>query len=255
MRRLIAISLALLVMLSLVGCGGDLLDGDVDNEYTVRGLLLHNPNNNTSFCYAYILRETQSIPNLTVYLLKSAQDSSALAPLGGGAFLTLQNFVIAADSSYTLHAEEQFGDFFFSHALYIADTFRVRLTNPTDSLYSGGAVPITWNPPSQDFGYFVTVQAPTGPNPYTAHVSSTNQTAIPATAFINQVTSQPAPGMYRIYVVAYSQTFYSDAIIENGSHVFFPYPDSGFVNNIDRLGVSGRFGGAILSYYDSVRVQ
>ncbi|NIP44144.1 MAG: hypothetical protein GWO41_05740, partial [candidate division Zixibacteria bacterium] len=151
-------------------------------------------------------------------------------------------------------AGEDFGDFFFSKTMDITDTFSVEVTFPATRIYSGGNVSIQWDPPSAEFDYFVTIDPPSdAASPFAEFASSTNEFVIGAEAFTTS-TGQRVTGIYYIYVVAYSETFYSDALIEDDDHIFFPYPDTGFVNNIDLVDIKGRLGSAIISFYDSVTV-
>lgn len=254
MKKYLTLYIIAILGLMLAGCGGD-VTGNTTTEYTVDGLLMLDPNTDQAFCYALILQEGTSIPNLTSYIVTSATDSAAMTPRGGGAYLTTDGALeLGADSTYTIRAEEQFGDFYFSMTLDMADTFHVEVLSPASRIYSGGTVSITWNAPSQDFGYFVTIDPPSSEAVPFAEISntSTNYT-IPADAFTKS-TGERVPGVYYIYVIAYKDTFYSDAFIENNDHVFYPYPDQGFSDNIDRIGVSGRFGTALVAYYDSVIV-
>jgi hypothetical protein len=244
----------LLSALMLNGCGDDLTNGTVTTDYTVDGLLFFNPNTDDAFSYAVILEETVALPTLFAYIIVSPTDSSQLTPRGGGAYLTRDDSLTAyPDSSYTLRAREDFGDFSFSMGLEVADTFRVEVVSPASRVYTSGSVSITWNAPSQDFGYFVTIEPPSSEvAPFSAFSTASNY-SIDAAAFAKP-NGEKVAGWYKIYVVAYSETFYSDPLIEQSDKVFFPYPDSGFTDNIDRIGVSGRMGTAILSYYDSVQV-
>ncbi|HDS01214.1 MAG TPA: hypothetical protein ENO22_00365 [candidate division Zixibacteria bacterium] len=254
MLRKVSISIFLIGALVLAGCEGT-VDGELDSEFAVNGLLLHNPNDNTSFAYAFILEDGEPIPALTSFLVTSNEDSTQLVPIGGGAYLTNEGMLnIAPDSSYVFWAGEDLGDFYFSKTLDIADTFSVVVTRPATRIYSGGTVSIEWDPPSAEFGYFVTIEPPSdAASPFWEFANSTNEFVIGAEAFTTS-TGQRVTGIYKIYVVAYSETFYSDALIENDDRVFFPYPDTGFANNIDLVDVKGRLGSAIISFYDSVTV-
>ena len=255
MLRKVSISIFMLSAFLLAGCGDELIDGDIDSEFAINGLLFHNPNDNASFTYAFILEDGETIPGLTSYLVTSSEDSTQLIPIGGGAYLTNQGVLnLAPDSSYVFWAGEDFGDFYFSKTMDITDTFSVEVTSPANRIYSGGNVSIQWNPPSTEFGYFVTIDPPSdAASPFTEFASSTSEFVIGAEAFTTS-TGQRVTGIYYIYVVAYSETFYSDALIEDNDHIFFPYPDTGFVNNIDLVDIKGRLGSAIISFYDSVIV-
>lgn len=255
MKKYLTLYIIMVLGLSLFSCGGD-ITGGVTTDYTVDGLLLLDPNTGIASCYALILQEGASISNLTSYIITSATDSTAMTPRGGGAYLTPDDGLeLGPDSTYTLRAEEQFGDFFFSMSLQMADTFHVEVLNPASRVYSGGTVSISWNAPSQDFGYFVTIKAPSSEAvPYAQISNSSNEFTIPADAFARSDGTR-VPGVYYIYVIAYKDTFYSDAFIENSDHVFFPYPEQGFTDNIDRIGISGRFGTGLVAYYDSVIVN
>jgi len=256
MHKKIAIFMILLAVAVIIGCSGE-PTGNVTNEFNVRGMLFHDLNNNNSFCYAVVLNEGQPISSLVSYIVTGPEDSLQLDPIGGGAYLTPERELdLDPDSSYYFWAGEEFGPFFFSKQLKIADTFKVVITNlpPTREYAASGPVAISWNPPSDDFGYFVTVVPPSDDvEPYAQFVNSTNQWAIPYDAF---TTSEGVrvPGKYLIYVIAYYQTFYSDAIVNNSEHIFFPYPVSGFTDNIDLVDVNGRMGAATASYLDSVIV-
>ena len=255
MKKYLTLYIIAILGLIFTGCGGD-ITGDTTTEYTVDGLLMLDPNTDQAFCYALILQEGSSIANLTSYIITSATDSTAMTPRGGGAYLTTDNALeLGADSTYTIRADEQFGDFYFSMNLDLADTFHVEVLSPASRIYSGGTVSISWNAPSQDFGYFVTLVPPSSEAVPFAEISNTsNDFTIPADAFARS-DGERVPGVYYIYVIAYKDTFYSDAFIENHDHVFYPYPDEGFEDNIDRIGVSGKFGTVIVAYYDSVIVN
>jgi len=255
MKKYLTLYIVLILGLSLFSCGGD-ITGETTTEYTVDGLLMLDPNTGLASCYALILQEGSSIPNLTCFIVTSATDSTAMTPRGGGAYLTPDDDLeLGEDSSYTIRAEEQFGDFFISVSLQMADTFHVEVLSPASRIYSGGTVSIAWNAPSQDFGYFVTVVAPTSEAvPYSEISNTSTNFTIPADAFTRS-DGERVPGVYYIYVIAYKDTFYSDTFIENDDFVFFPYPDEGFSDNIDRIGISGRFGTGIVAYYDSVIVN
>ncbi|MBD3217640.1 MAG: hypothetical protein GF310_05135 [candidate division Zixibacteria bacterium] len=255
MLREISIFIFILTGFFIAGCGGDLSDGDIDSEFSVRGLLYHDPNTNTSSAYAFVLEEGDPIPTLTNFLVTSNEDSTQLNPIGGGAYLTSQGALeLAPDSSYIFWTGDDFGDFYFSKTLEIADTFSVTVTNPASRIYSGGTVSIQWNPPSQDFGYFVTIDPPgDAAEPFWEFANSTTNLTIGAEAFSTS-DGDRVEGIYYIYVVAYSETFYADAVISNDNPVFFPYPDTGFTDNINMIDIKGRFGTALVSFYDSVEV-
>ncbi len=254
MLKIILPFLILFFMLIFTGCSGD-PTGIITEDHSVRGLIYFNPNDSTALAYAIVLEEGASIPSLFVYLIESSTDSTQINPIGGGAYLTPKNSIeLASDTTYTLRVAEDFGDFFFSKEFNMADTFRVTVLNPASRIYNGGTVSLSWQAPSQDFGYFLTVDPPSSTvSPYTIFVNSVNNATIPADAFTTP-DGERVPGIYRFYVVAFYQTFYSDALIEENDRIFFPYPDTGFEDNIDRIGVEGRFGTAVMSYYDSVEV-
>jgi hypothetical protein len=249
MKRFCVYILALLGLI-LAGCSGT-TDGNIDTEYTVDGILFHNPGDNTSFCYALIFQDGEEIQTLLAYVITGAEDSVQLTPIGNGAYQTgAGSLILIQDSSYYIRADDAFGDFYFSHSLSIADTFRVEITNLNpDRTYVSGNVNISWNAPSQDFGYFVTVVPPSSEAvPY----SSFETDYVEAEAFQNSAGDKVL-GKYKIYIVAYDETFYSNGNLEPNL-IFFPYPATGFPDNIDRPGVSGKFGAATMSYHDSVIV-
>lgn len=257
MHKKMSLVLILFIAAIFLGCSGT-PTGGVTNKFNVRGMLFHDLNSGNSFAYAIVLNDGDPISTLVSYVILSPTDSLQVAPIGGGAYMTPANQLdLDADSSYYFWAGEEFGDFYYSKQVKIADTFKAEITNlpPTREYGGSGPVTVTWNPPSQDFGYFITVVPPSGSNaqPYWQFVNSTTQWPVPYDAFTSSDGIR-VPGKYLIYVVAYYQTFYSDAFINNSSHVFFPYPDSGFVDNIDLIDVTGRFGSATVSYLDSVRV-
>jgi len=250
MKRFCVYSLALLGLI-LAGCSGT-TDGRVDTEYTVDGILFHDPADNTSFCYALIYQEGEEIQTLLAYvIIPYAEDSVQLTPIGSGAYQTgSTSLTLMPDSSYFFRSDDATGEFYFSHTLTIADTFRVEVTNLNpDRTYTSGTVSIQWNAPSQDLDYFVTVVPPSSE---AAPYSSFETDHIEASAFTKS-NGEKVPGKYKIYVVAYDETFYSNGNLEP-SLIFFPYPSTGFTDNIDRIGVSGRFGAATMSYHDSVVV-
>lgn len=248
--------MVLLITAILVACSGT-PTGRVTNNYNVRGMLFHNLNDSSSFCYAFILNDGEPISALISYIVTGPEDSTQLDPIGGGAYLSpLGELALEPDSSYYFWAGEDFGDFYFSQQLRIADTFKVEITNlpPTREYGGSGPVAVEWNPPSQDFGYFITVVPPSeAAQPYWQFVNTTTQWAVPYDAFTTSDGIR-VPGTYYIYVIAYYETFYSDAVVDNADHIFFPYPDTGFVDNIDLVDVKGRFGAATASYRDSVVV-
>ncbi len=249
MKRFCVYILALLGLI-LAGCSGT-TDGGVDKEYTVDGILFHDPGDNTSFCYALIYQNGEEIQTLLAYVITGEEDSVQLIPIGNGAYQTSAgSLTLMPDSSYLFRSDDAFGDFYFSHSLTIADTFRVEITNlDPDRTYVSGTVTIDWSAPSQDFGYFVTVVPPSSEAvPY----SSFETDYVEAAAFQNS-SGDKVPGKYKIYVVAFDSTFYSNGNLEPNL-IFFPYPSTGFPDNIDRVGVSGRFGAATMSFHDSVIV-
>lgn len=249
MKRLCVYILALLGLI-LAGCDGT-TEGDVDTEYTVDGLLFHDPGDNTSFCYNIILQEEEEMQTLLAYIITGPEDSLQLTPIGSGAYQTNPgSLILTPDARYFLHADDASGYFFFWDTLKIADTFSVEITNLNpDRTYTSGTVNISWNAPSQDFGYFVTVVPPSDE---AAPYSSFETDFVPADAFAKP-NGEKVLGKYKIYVVAYYETFYSDGYMQSNL-IDFPYPSAGFSDNVDRIGVSGRFGAATMSYHDSVIV-
>jgi hypothetical protein len=253
MHKKISISMMLLMAAILVACSGT-PTGNVTNNYSVRGMLFHDLNNDNSFGYAIVLDDNEPISSLISYIVTGEEDSTQLNPIGNGAYLSPEGELdLDADSSYYFWAGEEFGDFYFAKQLEIADTFKVEITNLPPSREYGGSGPVTveWNPPSQDFGYFITVVPPNDDaQPYW---SFTETESVPYDAFTT-TDGIRVPGTYYIYVIAYYQTFYSDGYLDNNDYIFFPYPDTGFVDNINLIDVKGRFGSVTASYYDSVIV-
>jgi len=249
--KIISVYILALMALVVIGCDGT-IEGTVDEEYTVDGLLFHNPEENSSFCYALIFREGEPIEGLLTYAITGPQDSVQLAPIGNGGYQTVAgSLTLEPNKTYHLRADEPFGEFFFSEDLKIADTFRITVTGlPANRHYSGGSVGLDWNAPSPDFDYFVTVVPPSSE---VAPYSSFDTESVPAEAFYNS-GDLPVPGKYRIYIVAYDETFYSNGNLEPDL-IFFPYPSEGFPDNVDKVGISGKLGAAILSYHDSVVVN
>ena len=253
-NKLSAYILTGIILLVFSGCGDSIVSDGDDTQYTIYGMLFHNPNTDKSFCYGVFKNEGQPIPSLQADLVMTDSDSVRLLTIGGGAHLTSANSLeLEPDSSYLLRADDDRGDFFLVKSLYIPDTFRVTVNQPPSRIYQTGTVVITWNPPTDTVDYFVTVEPP-GENVTPYAIFPTGNTATFGPEVFTRSDGERVTGIYKFYVVAYHQTFYADAVIEDDDHIFFPYPDTGFVNNIDELEKSGRFGSAIISYYDSVEV-
>jgi len=245
-----------LLLVVLAGCNRSPAGITSVADYQVEGVLVQEMNHDYAFASARLWRNDSLMTTGSVYL---AGVPMAFFPSYQEIDSAYQALISPAASHAGNQAYLRIADgfrFADSVLINVVDTFSItdNFEPPNRLLPGGGQVSLEWTSAASAEGYIIATvkagEAYTGVG-YSAQVGTgLNAGTIPASAFVDPVTSELDTGLYYIYVYAHSG---SPDSAQAGHFLPTPLPRE-FPLNIDKSDFTGRFGTLAVTLHDSVQV-
>lgn len=241
-KRLSLLAVLILPLLLLVSCGGTSPTGEVKNTHVIDLSLAQDAVSQQVYAYLTVTRDGQPF-NLGAVAVYNDVDSNAVAVLnrvGDGIYsTTFPNYQIDTTRQLLTELNAATDDFQFRYLQEMPDTFSFAVDGLPGNVVrsSDGTVPISWTASKHADGYFAALEPADPANEAVGFhgffSTGTTSGAIDIEAFQSSQGFQT--GTYYLWVVAYQ-----------GNPIDIPsLPFSvpvGFVDNISRVGVTGRAG-------------
>ncbi len=255
----INISGLLIIILAVVGCNSfPSKDGDPTpvNNYQVQGTLVRDLSNNTLSSVVKFKKNNVADSLSTIKLNNDTLFYSATSGLVDSSYSFSASASSFLTGAYSLNfsGAEQLNQ---SISVTLLDTFSISSIIPPIGIWipGDGNMQLVWTAVANAEGYVMAVVKRTdiySGSGYNAYISveSGPSGSVPPDAFYDNGVNNLIPGMYNIYIYAYTgspEKTMADMLLPT------PFPTQ-LSSNISLLGFSGNFGTVTVSYMDSIEV-
>lgn len=244
-----------LLLVVLAGCNRSPAGITSVADYRVEGVLVQEMNHDDAHAVARLWRDDSTLISSTLRLADTPMPYFASHLIDSAYQTVIRPAVAHAGDQVYFHVVDSFR-FADSVLINVVDTFSItdNFEPPNRLLPGGGQVSLEWTSAANAEGYIIATvkvaNAYTGVG-YSAQVGTgLNAGTIPASAFVDPVTSELDTGLYYVYVYAFSGSPDST----QASHWLPTHLSQEFPLNIDKSDFSGRFGTLAVTLHDSVQV-
>lgn len=245
MRRklflLLAAAMSVVAAVTLISCGDTSTDGNTKSNWKIDILLARNGETGFVNVYAEIFKNDAAFISAVLKV-----DDQQIQSLGNGKYSANLNPALLSDTSL-ISITTPLDPFQFQQLIVVPDTFTFNFEQlPNNQVFSStSVVNVVWT--ASDFenvagGYFIVTEPSSSLNTAVGsfNLVSGTQGTIPLDAFRDSQGNYKT-GTYNVWVVSRIEQPIASPNIP------FTIPDNVFVENIDRVGVTGQIGSIYIS--------
>lgn len=233
--------MTLVSALVLTSCGDTSTGGTTKNNWTINILLARNGETGSVNVYAEIFKDSAAFVSAILKV-----DNQSVQSLGNGRYTANLDPALLSDTSL-ISITTPLDPFQFQQLVVVPDTFSFDFEQlPNNQVFSStNIVNVRWT--ASDFenvpgGYFIVTEPASSLNSAVGsfNLFSGTQGTIPLDAFRDSQGNYKT-GTYNVWVVSRIEQPIASPYIP------FTIPDGVFIENIDRVGVTGQYGAIYIS--------